>query len=52
MFHHQGVSHASAQEGYADNTSVIIPMVVGNNPIELTAGGNYTEYWTAWVDLN
>ena len=47
-----GVSHASSQEGYADNTSVIIPMVIGNNPIALTAGGNYTEYWTAWVDLN
>jgi len=47
-----GVTHASAQEGYSNNTSINIPMIVGSNAIELTPGGNYTEHWTAWVDLN
>ena len=47
-----GVSHASAQEGYSNNTSINIPMIVGSNAIELTPGGNYTEHWAAWVDLN
>ena len=46
------ITHASAKEGYADFTSVNLPLVVGDNVINLTAGGNYTEHWTAWIDYN
>ncbi len=47
-----GVSNASNKEGYADYTSVVLPLVQGSNAIELTAGGTYTEHWTVWIDLN
>ncbi|MCJ8318013.1 MAG: PKD domain-containing protein [Colwellia sp.] len=47
-----GVSHSSSQDGYADNTSVNFPLTVGNNTVSLTAGGNYSEHWAAWLDVN
>jgi len=47
-----GQSHSSEKEGYADNTSVNFPLTVGNNTVTLTAGGNYSEHWAAWLDVN
>lgn len=45
-------AHASAGEGYADNTALTIPLIEGSNSISLTPGGNYTEHWMAWIDFN
>ncbi|MCJ8269406.1 MAG: PPC domain-containing protein [Psychrosphaera sp.] len=45
-------SHASAKEGYADNSGLVIPLVEGSNSFNLTAGGSYTEHWAAWIDFN
>lgn len=47
-----GVSHSSEKEGYADNTSINLPLTTGNNAISLTAGGNYAENWAIWLDVN
>ncbi len=48
-----GFSHTSAADGgYADNTNLTIPLTTGANTIDLTAGGNYTEAWMAWIDFN
>ena len=47
-----GVSNNSAKEGYADFTSINMPLTVGNNAVSLTAGGNYSEHWAIWLDTN
>ncbi len=44
--------HASSAEGYADNSGLIIPLTAGDNSFSLTAGGNYSEKWAAWIDFN
>ncbi|TQV88005.1 PKD domain-containing protein [Aliikangiella coralliicola] len=47
-----GFENTSEADGYADNTSLTIPFVQGDNSIELTAGGNYSEHWVAWIDFD
>ncbi|MCF6458573.1 M43 family zinc metalloprotease [Pseudoalteromonas sp. MMG024] len=47
-----GTTHSSAKEGYGDFTGISMPLIVGNNSVSLTAGGNYTEHWTAYIDFN
>ena len=45
-------SHSSDKDGYADNTNLIIELTEGNNSFDLTAGGSYTEHWSAYIDFN
>lgn len=47
-----GISNSSDKDGYADYTSLTMALNVGNNEVSLTAGGNYTEHWAAWLDTN
>ena len=47
-----GVSHSSSKDSYADNTHINFPLTLGNNTINLTAGGNYSEHWAIWLDVN
>lgn len=45
-------SFNSDKEGYANNTAQVIDVIEGANSFTFTPGGNYTEHWAAWVDLN
>ncbi|GLR15917.1 GEVED domain-containing protein [Portibacter lacus] len=51
-----GISNQSGNDaGYADFTQIILPIVTGNNSIQLTPGfsnENYREYWTIYIDFN
>ncbi|MCO7225895.1 PKD domain-containing protein [Pleionea sp. CnH1-48] len=44
--------NSSDKEGYGDFSSMTMSLTEGNNTIELTAGGSYSEHWAAWIDLN
>lgn len=45
-------SHTSGKDGYKDNSALTIDLVEGANSFTLTPGGNYTEHWSAYIDLN
>lgn len=47
-----GITNSSNKEGYADFTDININLTSGNNQVDLTAGGNYSEFWGVWIDLN
>ena len=49
-------THTSGNNnGYLDNTNIIIPISTGSNSISLTPGfanKKYKEYWVVYIDLN
>ncbi|MCG7550518.1 M43 family zinc metalloprotease [Pseudoalteromonas sp. Of7M-16] len=45
-------SNPSNANGYSDFTAQTIDLKEGDNQFTLTPGGNYTEHWAAWIDLN
>jgi hypothetical protein len=43
---------SGANGGYRDFTNITFNMAAGANSLTLTAGGNYTERWAVFIDLN